>query len=96
MTDPREPYGRIVHDQRLAHNAAMDRPFGVLPWEQRSSRQRELDMRIGEAVASAERERIAVMADEERAVCTDPNEGTTVPFSAFLRAQSGSKEGTEP
>ena len=48
--DPREPLGRLVHEQRLAHNAELDRPFGLEPWEQRSPRQRELDMRIGAAV----------------------------------------------
>jgi hypothetical protein len=50
MPDPREPLGRLVHEQRLAHNAELDRPFGLEPWETRSPRQRELDMLIGAAV----------------------------------------------
>lgn len=48
----REALGRLVHEIRLAHNGELDRPFGVEPWERRSPRQRELDMRIGHAVAN--------------------------------------------
>jgi predicted Zn-ribbon and HTH transcriptional regulator len=49
----REALGRLVHAERLAVNAAKERPFYLLPWEERSGEQRELDMRIGEAVARA-------------------------------------------
>jgi hypothetical protein len=56
-TDPREPYGRIVHGVRLAFNADLPHPRGVLPWEEREAGQQEMDMRIGAAVAAAERER---------------------------------------
>jgi hypothetical protein len=48
--DPREPLGRIVHEQRLAFNAEKERPFVLLPWEDRDEGQRELDMRIGAAL----------------------------------------------
>ena len=55
--DPREPLGRIVHEQRLAHEA--DRAaaegrarFNLKSWEDRTADQRELDMRIGSAVAA--------------------------------------------
>ena len=51
MPDPREPYGRIVHDIRLAFNAELAHPRGVVPWEQREEGQKEMDMRIGSAVA---------------------------------------------
>ena len=51
MADDREPYGRLVHEQRLAVNAERRKPFGVVPWEERDDEQRELDMRIGAAVA---------------------------------------------
>lgn len=51
-TDPREPLGRLVHEQRLAFNAEKERPFVLLPWEDRDEGQRELDMRIGSAVAA--------------------------------------------
>ena len=51
MPDPREPLGRLVHEQRLAVNAERRKPFGVVPWEERDDEQRELDMRIGAAVA---------------------------------------------
>jgi Zn finger protein HypA/HybF involved in hydrogenase expression len=62
----RETLGRLVHGVRLAHNAERERPFGLLPWEERDARQQELDMRIGEAVARAGRER-AEQAEAERA-----------------------------
>jgi hypothetical protein len=55
-TDEREPLGRLVHDTRLACEAdraaaeGRDR-FNLPPWEERDDFQRELDMRIGSAVA---------------------------------------------
>lgn len=67
MADPREPYGRIVHGIRLAFNADLPHPRGVLPWEEREAGQQEMDMRIGAAVAAAERERAAAEADNLRA-----------------------------
>ena len=51
MADDREPYGRIVHEQRLAYRAERERRIPS-PWEKRDPRLRELDMRIGSAVAS--------------------------------------------
>jgi len=52
MADPREPLGRIVHDTRCAF-AAEARPHYIpAAWEQRDPEQRELDMRIGSAVAA--------------------------------------------
>ena len=50
--DDREPLGRIVHEIRLAWNAELPHPRGVLPWEQRDEGQREMDCRIGSAVAA--------------------------------------------
>ena len=52
MPDDREPLGRIVHEQRLALNAELEHPRGLLPWEQWAPMQQELDMRIGSAVAT--------------------------------------------
>ena len=52
MSGDREPLGRIVHEQRLALNAELEHPRGLLPWEQRAPMQQELDMRIGSAVAA--------------------------------------------
>ena len=58
MTDDREALGRRVHDTRLACEA--DRAategrqrFNLGAWEDRDDWQRELDMRIGSAVAAA-------------------------------------------
>ena len=53
--DLREPLGRLVHDTRLAceaDRAAAEgrQKFHLAEWEDRSEHQRELDMRIGEAV----------------------------------------------
>ena len=57
MPDPREPLGRLVHEQRLAAEA--DRAaqegrqhFLLAPWEERSDGQQEMDMRIGSALAA--------------------------------------------
>ncbi len=57
--DPREPYGRIVNDTRRAFAAEQvevdsegrRRRFLVAEWDERAPSQRELDMRIGAAVA---------------------------------------------
>jgi hypothetical protein len=57
--DPREPYGRIVNDVRRAFAAEQvevddegrRRQFFIAEWADRAPSQRELDMRIGAAVA---------------------------------------------
>jgi hypothetical protein len=41
-----------VHAQRLALNAELEHPRGVLPWEGRAPLQKELDRRIASAVAA--------------------------------------------
>jgi hypothetical protein len=51
--DPREPYGRIFHEQgRFPVNAEREKPFGVGKWEDRTDEQREIDMRGASAVAA--------------------------------------------
>jgi len=65
----RESLGRIVHEQRLAceaERAALEgrERFRLGPWERRTYEQQETDMRTGEAVAAAERARIAARMDE--------------------------------
>lgn len=57
MADPREPLGRLVHGTRLtdeAEKAAREgrERFRLGTWEERHPDQRELDMRIGYAVAN--------------------------------------------
>ena len=53
MPDPREPYGRLFHEQgRLTVNAEREKPFTVGPWEERTDEQREIDMRGASAVAA--------------------------------------------
>lgn len=55
MPDPREPYGQIVNETRIAFAAEQEDDRGarwfIRPWEERAPGQRELDMRIGSAVA---------------------------------------------
>jgi hypothetical protein len=56
MSDDRESLGRLVHETRLAHEAeraaAEGRATFLLgAWEDRTDHQRELDMRIADAVA---------------------------------------------
>ena len=52
MPDPREPLGRIFHEQgRMTVNAEREKPFYVLPWEGRTAEEKELDMRGASAVA---------------------------------------------
>jgi len=86
MPDPREPYGRIFHEQgRLTVNAEREKPFHVEDWDRRTREQQEIDMRGAEAVAIAERERIAAMAGRTGAVCVG-DEGTSCYFADLLRS----------
>jgi len=67
--DSREQLGRLVHETRLAREAERAAAEGRVrfllgSWEERSDDQRELDMRIGEAVAAVERERIARQVED--------------------------------
>ncbi len=57
MSDDPDALARLVHEQRLAHEA--DRAategrvmFDLKPWEERAEHQRELDRRIAFAVAA--------------------------------------------
>jgi hypothetical protein len=60
--------------------------FVLGSWEERSDHQRELDMRIGEAVAAAERERITRLADESGALYPDPDaDYRPLPFADLIR-----------
>ena len=64
----RETLGRLVHDTRLTVEAERAKTEGrhrflLGTWEERTPDQRELDMRIGDAVAAAEAERIASHMD---------------------------------
>lgn len=104
--DPREPYGRIVHDTRLAREAARAEAegrqrFNLGDWEDRDEHQRELDMAIGAAVAAAavaaERERIRQLAIRSHAVCAD-EEGGSFYFAALIGEpqERSDEEGATP
>jgi hypothetical protein len=60
MTNPRIPYGRLVRRNfvRWAREQRNPKPSWLLKWDEIDDDQREVDMRIGEAVAAAERQRI--------------------------------------
>lgn len=60
MTDPRIPYARLVRlvFVRWAREQRDPKPSWLLKWDEIDDGQKEVDMRIGEAVAAAERERI--------------------------------------
>jgi hypothetical protein len=52
MSDDREPLGRVVNEIRGAFAAEVRPHYVPATWEQRTPEQRELDMRIGSAVAA--------------------------------------------
>jgi hypothetical protein len=60
MNDPRIPYGRLVRATWVnwAREQFDPQLSWLLRWDEVGNGQREVDMRIGEAVATAERERI--------------------------------------
>lgn len=61
LAPERERLGRIVRETWMQWASEQDepKPSWLDPWEKLGEGQREVDMRIGEAVAAAERERIA-------------------------------------
>ena len=90
--DPREPLGRLVHETRLAHNAELSAAAGrqrffLAAWEWRTDEQRELDMRIGEAVAAAEFDRIKRLAKDTQAIGRGPG-GTTEYFTRIMTGET--------
>jgi predicted Zn-ribbon and HTH transcriptional regulator len=85
----RETLGRLVHGVRLAHNAERERPFGLLPWEERDARQQELDRRIGEAVARAATEALLAAL---RSLC---GEGAPAVAVDRIEAILGTQERTD-
>lgn len=89
-----EALGRLVHQERLdaeAERAEAEgrRRFLLEPWGERTEWQRELDIRIGEAVAAAERERIAQLAEAWRVTAYEDWDGdgiaVGVPFADLIR-----------
>jgi hypothetical protein len=86
MADEREHLGRLVRDtwDATVHEVADDpAPSRVAPWDELDGGQRKAALRIGEAVAAAERERIRQLAISTGAVCTG-DEGTSCYFADLL------------
>jgi hypothetical protein len=68
MADPREPYGRLFHEQgRLTVNAEREKPFDVQQWDDRGDEQQEIDMRGASAVAARAVADAKLEADRMRA-----------------------------
>ena len=90
MADPREPLGRIVRETWVAwaREQYRPKPSWLLLWEELDNGQREVDMRIGAAVAAAEQERIAALADKVEAVYDPDGYGVGVPFGDLIREPS--------
>ena len=66
MPDDRETLGRIVRETWVAWAKEQPDPKGswLTGWDELDGGQREVDMRIGEAVAAAVREYLAACMDE--------------------------------
>ena len=66
MPDPREAYGRLVRETWVAwaKEQPNPKPSWLTGWDELDAGQREVDMRIGGAVAAAEREHLAACMDE--------------------------------
>jgi hypothetical protein len=109
MSDPREPYGRLFHEQgRIPVNAEREKPFAVGPWERRTREQQEIDMRGASAVAAqavadakldvaalemARRKLGRIAALARNAVESTPRGGTPGVNADLLLALIGNEEG---
>lgn len=59
-----------------------------LSWDQLDPEHREVYQRIAGAVAAAERERIAALADKVEAVYDEDGDGVAEPFADLIREQA--------
>jgi hypothetical protein len=66
--DPAESLGRIVRETwvrwALEQPDVGEHPSWTEPWDELDERDREVDVRIGAAVAAAERDRIVAVVDD--------------------------------
>jgi hypothetical protein len=92
----REELGQLVRETWVGWAAGQPaaKPSWLVPWEALDDGQREVDMRIGEAVAASERERIAELAGQVEATydrpCPSGYDGCThqdTPFADLIRSQ---------
>jgi hypothetical protein len=74
MTVDREALGRLVRETWVKW--AAEQPFPkqswLTGWDHLDTDQREVDMRIGEAVAAAERERLRLILVRDPVIMADP------------------------
>lgn len=91
----REALGRIVRQTWVAWAGEQPdpKPSWLLGWDDLDAGQREVDMRIGVAIAAAERDRIADLAD--RLAATVPSAGGQMPFGRVIRL-AGNDAAPEP
>ena len=87
VTSERERAGRLVRETWVAW--AREQPFPkeswLTGWDELGKGQREVDIRIGEKVALAERERIAKVAEDLGAHYHGPDYDRTASFSDYRR-----------
>jgi len=85
VADEREQLGRLVRETWVAWAGEQPdpKPSWLAGWDELDDGQREADMRIGEAVAAAEQERIRQLAIRTGAVCTG-DEGTSCFFADLI------------
>ena len=82
-----EQMGRLVRETWVgwAHEQPDPKPSWLVPWEELDDGQREVDMRIGETVAAAERERIRQLAISRSAFYQIPgDDGAPQPFADLI------------
>jgi hypothetical protein len=102
VTEPiREQRGRLVRETWVTWAKRQRRPHDswLIGWDDLDEDQREVDMLIGEAVAAAERERAASLAESVGATYLDPCDDDDQqrvlhthhrrPFAGLIRKEPG-------
>lgn len=74
MADPREAFGRLVRETWVewAREQPDPKPAWLTGWNELDYGQREVNMRIGAAVAAAERARLRSFILQDPVVLADP------------------------
>lgn len=87
----REDYGRLVRETWVAWASEQPdpKPSWLVPWEELDPGQREVDMRIGEAVAAAERKRLTGPPEARRCPRDHYKWGRDMPMDRILTPEGG-------
>ena len=96
MTDDREPYGRIARETWVAwakeQPDVADHPSWTVDWDGLPDRDREVDMRIGAAVAAAEKKQAEYWHKRWLAAMERADEDGTQAISQHVRIQDLSRQ----